>query len=30
MSDINIYYTRIVFDLLEKLVGTNIWMLLEH
>ena len=29
-SDFNTYYATILFDLLEKLVGTNIWMFLEY
>ena len=29
-SNLNIYYARIVFYLLEKLVGTNIWIFLQN
>ena len=29
-SDVNSYCARIVFDLLEKLLRTNIWMFLEY
>ena len=30
VSDLDTYYARTVFDVLEKLVGTNIWMFLEY